>query len=346
MKRAVLAAVVSLGASGSVLGGDVPLNGLEICHDHGPSWVAQRWLEGANGQQLNRPYIANRLMFEWDPGEWNGVGHPAARIAACYAPGTDEGYMMEMEARLGRGWGERYFVTNPWSGSTGVALNLTWSLVPDGVFIPSGVGEPGAANILFSRMDTLFAAQGGRATWVNRVQMVFDRWQTLTGVSYTRVTVGGNDWDDGASWGSNGSANLRGDVRIGMKPIDGQWNILAYNNLGPPGDMVLDSAESWGSPSNLHDFLRNTVSHEHGHGLGLLHVCPTNNTKLMEPALSLSFDGPQQDDMRGVQYLYGDAFENNNFGSQAKHVGVLPAPGNIVVGNVPALALASAVTPK
>src|SRR5678815_5725563 len=43
-----------------------------------------------------------------------------------------------------------------------------------------------------------------------------------------------------------------------------------------------------------------------------MHVCPTNQTKLMEPFLSLNYDGPQHDDLRGMQYLYGDTFESNN----------------------------------
>jgi hypothetical protein len=51
--------------------------------------------------------------------------------------------------------------------------------------------------------------------------------------------------------------------------------------------------------------------HEHGHGIGLLHVVPVNETKLMEPYLSLRFDGPQDDDIRGAHRLYGDPYEVN-----------------------------------
>jgi hypothetical protein len=33
----------------------------------------------------------------------------------------------------------------------------------------------------------------------------------VQGINYIRVTTGGNDWDDGASWGTGGTAG-RGDA--------------------------------------------------------------------------------------------------------------------------------------
>jgi hypothetical protein len=164
---------------------------------------------------------------------------------------------------------------------------------------------------------------------------VFARWSNLTGLTYTRVTVGGNDWDDGAAWGTGASANLRGDVRICSKNIDGGSGILAYNNFPPfGGDMVLDSSENWGSSSNTFRFLRNTISHEHGHGIGLNHVDPTNGTKLMEAFLNTGFDGPQQDDIRGGQRHYGDSFESNNTSATAKPMGALAVPGSMTFGTI------------
>jgi hypothetical protein len=37
----------------------------------------------------------------------------------------------------------------------------------------------------------------------------------------------------------------------------------------------------------------------------------STETKLMEPYLSLRFDGPQDDDIRGAHRLYGDPYEVN-----------------------------------
>jgi len=50
--------------------------------------------------------------------------------------------------------------------------------------------------------------------------------------------MGGNDWDDGAAWGTGGSAGLHGDVRIGGHPIDGVNGILAYNYFPTKGDSI------------------------------------------------------------------------------------------------------------
>ena len=160
-------------------------------------------------------------------------------------------------------------------------------------------------------MNTLFADEGGAPFWKQLFRDTFDRWGEINGVTYVEVS------DDGATWGLSGSAN-RGDVRIVMRDIDGVSGILAFNFYPLVGDMVLDTAENWAAPANDYRYLRNTISHEHGHGLGLQHVCPINITKLMEPFLNLNFDGPQHDDIRGAQALYGDRFEpNSNLGSAA-----------------------------
>ena len=64
------------------------------------------------------------------------------------------------------------------------------------------------------------------------------------------------------------------------------------------GDMVLDRSENWASgASGNFRFFRNTISHEHGHGIGMHHICPINQTKLMEPFLSTAFDGPRHDEI-------------------------------------------------
>ena len=106
------------------------------------------------------------------------------------------------------------FVNGPrWSGPQGAPRVLTWSIVPDGLVIPSAFGEPQGLSVTFSVMDNLYASQGGRAGWMARVQESFDRWEELTSIDFRMVTSGGNDWDDGAAWGSLGNAT-RGDIRL------------------------------------------------------------------------------------------------------------------------------------
>ncbi|MBI4718853.1 MAG: matrixin family metalloprotease [Planctomycetes bacterium] len=270
------------------------------------------------------------------PGPWPGtVLSNRTPLAVCFAPGTSDEIMDAVnQAMLAQAGGPlAYYLTGRWSGSQGSPRSLTWSFVPDGLNIPSGIGEPAAASELFSRMDALFG--GNRALWISKFQQCFDRWASLVGTDYTRITFGGNDWDDGGTWGLAGNAN-RGDVRISMKNIDGGFNVLAYNQFPSNGDMVIDRSESWNSVTNDYRFLRNTLMHEHGHGLGLLHVCPLNNSKLMEPNLATNFDGPQHDDIRAGQRHYGDDYEDNNTSAGASDLGVLTAGATLTLGTVPA----------
>jgi hypothetical protein len=65
------------------------------------------------------------------------------------------------------------------------------------------------------------------------------------------------------------------------------------------------------------------MMHEHGHGIGLRHVYPINNTKLMEPGIDDQLDGPQEDDIRGTQRVYGDDSQANDDSANAADTGSL-----------------------
>mgnify|MGYP000860280863 FL=1 len=266
------------------------------------------------------------------------------RLMACYSadnPPSNE--MMNILETVVHG-ADRFQIGASWPGSDGLPVALTWSFVPDGLSIPNGIGEGTAPSTLFATLDAEFASLGGRTTWINLFQQCFDRWELLTGVTYTRVSAAGVDWDNGAGWGTAGNDTTLGDIRISMKPIDGQNGVLAYNNFPTNGDMVMDSGEDWGgqttnNEANNFRFMRNVIMHEHGHGLGFEHVCPTNNTKLMEPFLSTSFDGPRHDDIRAAHRNYGDAFGNNSTIAGAFDLGTLSnstnyAPTAITGGTV------------
>lgn len=305
------------------------------------------------------------FIRDWNPGEpdpapilamtldpmYDENGRP--RVAACFDavnPPSAE-FINAVEASLGAF--DRFQANNRWSGGSfgtaGNPITLTYSFVPDGLNIPNGVGEPAAPSSLFATMDAEF---GTRATWISLFQQCFDRWAYLTGTSYVRVTAAGVDWDDNSAWGTGGNGTTRGDVRIGAKPIDGQNGVLAYNNFPNGGDMVLDSAEDYGGQSTTNEannfrFFRNTVMHEHGHGLGFSHTCPIAGAALMEPFLNTSFDGPRHDDLRGASNHYGDAFGNISTTALAFNIGTLADstsynPTAITVGgSVPNSSLAS-----
>ncbi|GMV25286.1 MAG: hypothetical protein AMXMBFR58_13170 [Phycisphaerae bacterium] len=294
-----------------------------VMADEGPTFVAA---EDDSDHYLRTVGI----MACFDP-----ENPPSAEVMAwmeenLYGGGGDDG-----------GWNNNYNLNTRWSpGAAGDPYNLTWSFVPDGLSISGGAGEPASASVLFSRMDSKWA----RATWIGYFQNCFDRWSQVTGLNYTRVTSGGNDWDDGTSWGTSGNDTTRGDVRISAHPIDGLSGILAYNYFPQTGDMVLDSGDMVGSSNffqttNSARFLRNVVQHEHGHGIGLNHVCPANQTKLMEPFISTAYDGVRHDDIRAGQRHYGDINEADNTTATSgttTTIGTVSVGTNVTLGGVPA----------
>lgn len=260
--------------------------------------------------------------------------------AFCYAEGTPEDHMVHFE------WAKQvdpgplaYFLNGSWA-TVGTPTSLTWSLVPDGVSIFStGSDDNGgvAANSeLFARLDLQFG--GNRALWISLFDQAFERWEQLSGITYTRVTDGINDWDSGAAWGTGGGPG-RGDVRIAMRNIDGGSSVLAYNFYPTTSDMVIDRSEFWAGSSNNYRFLRDVLMHELGHGLGFRHVCSSNSDQLMEPFINTSFDGPQHDDLRAVHRNYGDPMEPDNSPAEATDIGALAAGGSIDPSVEPAPAI-------
>lgn len=258
-------------------------------------------------------------------------------MALCIHPDTSPEKFRELLARLPQlpqEDGERYIrqtrifvtATNGSTGLVGDPITLTYSFLPDGIYIPSGAGEPGSNSSLYARLNALF---GSEAAWKQIFADCFARWAEFIGITYIEVS------DDGAAFGANGLLGARGDVRIGMHPIDGVNGVLAYNYFPTPGgggsDMVLDYAEAWANSGSDYRFMRNIVMHEHGHGHGLAHEGPINQTKLMEASYSAAFYGPRDDDIRGGQRNYGDFAEHDNAYNTANALGAFT--GQIAVEN-------------
>ena len=266
------------------------------------------------------------------------------QLAACFATGTPDGVVEAFVAAMDRVAPDRFQQTNRWAGtvasgsagSDGEPITLTYSFVPDGTVIPNGVGEGVGVSNLFARFNLIYG--GNTAAWQDKFHAVFDRWEALTGINYVYEPI-----DDGADmFSSPGILGVRGDLRISAKPIDGNFGILAYNNfpLGG-GDMVIDGADSFFAATGSNSInLRNVVAHEHGHGMGQLHVCPILGEKLMEPFVDTSYDGPLHDDIRNAQDYYGDPNEPNDVIGSATEigtgmVGTTLTPGSITGPAVP-----------
>jgi len=198
----------------------------------------------------------------------------------------------------------------------GQPVTLTWSVVPDGTPITaSATGESSETSSLRARMAAIYggSAAGNPADqpWFPVFQAVFDNLAAISGLRFVYepnddgVTIDG--FTSNTDWGLVGT---RGDIRLSGHSIDGNSRILAYAYYPDNGDVVIDTNDSYlADTSNDSIRLRNIVEHEIGHALGLPHVCPVNQTKLMEPFINLGFRGCQFDETYSHQRNYGDPLE-------------------------------------
>ncbi|GMQ85003.1 MAG: hypothetical protein BMS9Abin07_0568 [Acidimicrobiia bacterium] len=260
----------------------------------------------------------------------------AAGMIPVFAPDTDPDYAqgvmgallgIQSEAQFTLHWAPDSTALNNGGGLQGDALELTWSVIPDGTIMPA---QFGGDTTCASNLIATFNAVYGAGVWQAEMQNVWNDWTGKTGNVYTpAVALNGNGTpiDDGAAWpASSGVAGVRGDLRIGGCTIDGNFNILAYNFLPSFGDMKIESMDAFFSGNPITPHFHNVFSHEHGHGAGLLHVCPDDNTKLMEPVINLAFTGLQHDDIRGIQRGYGDRFEVINNPNDTQGAATVLAP--------------------
>jgi hypothetical protein len=239
-----------------------------------------------------------------------------------------------------------------WTGSTalpkpqgnsnqGSPLTLTWGFMAPGTPIndSGSSGFANANNDLQTRLNTIY---GSQATWQPLFQSVFDRWSSVSGLSYQfEANDDGAAITGGTSSGfPTGVLGTRADIRIGGKPLDGNSGTLAYNYFPSIGEMVIDTNDSFFADTSSGSIkLRNVVAHEHGHGIGMPHVTSSTNSFLMNPFYSGAFDGPQYHDILAAQYMYGDAREKSNGGlgndtaARANPLGTFGVGGSTSIGN-------------
>ena len=241
---------------------------------------------------------------------------------------------------------------NKWTGGTalpkpqgnsnqGSPLTLTWGFMAPGTPINDS-GSSGFANgnnDLQTRLNTIY---GSQSVWQPHFQSVFDRWSSISGLTYQfEANDDGAAITGGTSSGfPTGVLGTRADIRIGGKPLDGNSGTLAYNYFPSIGEMVIDTNDSFfANTANGSIGLRNVVAHEHGHGIGMPHVTSSTHSFLMEPFVNTSFDGPQYHDILAAQYMYGDAREKSNGGlgndtaARANPLGTFAVGGSTSIGN-------------
>ena len=291
--------------------------------------------------------VSDELSARLSQNQWNILNSIADTLDSgkqvphlCFAPGTDPEYAYAINQLIEYPLQFRFQQTNRWtrtavdgSGlSQGDPTTITYSFVPDGTFVPNlGLGLGSGNSVLFQWLDSRY--NGDTQFWQGLFHQVFDRWAELTGLDYIFEPN-----DDGATTNSAvGFVGVRGDVRIAAYNFanDGNGGVLAYNNFPNDGDMVFDAFDSFFNSTGGNSLrLRNVAAHEHGHGLGMLHVCPANGTKLMEPFIDLGFDGPQLDDILNGHRHYGDPTEPNENLNTAIDLGDVDAPAFISRDNL------------
>ena len=254
-----------------------------------------------------------------------GKGTPE-KVVEAYQAVEQAGFALRREDRRPAGIGTAFqadladhwarTATNGSGQSTqGQPVTLTWSFVPDGTVIPGGEVNGEGTNEASDLQAWLAGVYNSNPSdpphlqpWFTVFEAAFQNIASLTGVRYVYEPN-----DDGATlsqFSAQGSLGVRGDIRISGHALDGNSNVLAYNYFPDYGDMVIDTSDNFfDSLANGSQRLRNVVEHEHGHGLGLAHVCPVNNTKLMEPFINLGFTGCQFDEVYTLNRLYADPLE-------------------------------------
>ena len=240
--------------------------------------------------------------------------------------------------------GQAYDINNWWTNtktdgggsSRGDALTLLWSIVPDGESWSRG-GPSDLIDYLDMGWNVPAVDQVPDLTnrpWWAIMDRVYEQYERVSGLT---LTYEPEQHPDGTDSGASG------DLRIGGVPFtweNDRGGVLADNSFPQNGDMRIDTyrGSSGTNPSWWHSNpapLRNLISHESGHGVGLSHSDISGANSVMETPLETSFWGLQFDDVYAFNRMYGDPLEKNggnDTAGSAHDFGLLGIGDSVVLG--------------
>lgn len=173
---------------------------------------------------------------------------------------------------------------------------------------PAGLGK--LTTITYSYSNLLNGQLGGGLGAVTIravVREAFSRWAAVAPLRFVEVRDVGP-----APSAADYDATGKPMIRLGHRPIDGAYGVLAYGyypgDSGLSGDVQFDTGERWTvNPATGQDLLE-VATHEIGHALGLGHS--TAATSVMRASYSGYFNGLGTsklfaDDVAGIRALYG-----------------------------------------
>lgn len=263
-------------------------------------------------QQLNLTAPNGHHYICWSPGTNPVIVEAYRRVEQEFGmiaggPGIQAGQF------VGIGHWSATAINGSNQGVQGRPVTVTWSIVPDGTSAPDRDGGDAEGSNLQAWLGSIYGTVSGDPEdqpWFPLFEEAFDNIAAQSGLNF--VYEPNDDGQAITNFNSSpaGVVGVRGDIRLSARSVDGDFGVLAFAFSPNHGDVVFDSTDGFFNSTSSNSIrLVNTLTHELGHSNGLAHVCPVNQTKLMEPFLSTAFRGCQFDDTYSFQRQYGDELE-------------------------------------